>query len=440
MNISTQTQAVLLLTAWFTRPERGEPRPLTPSEWGRFALWLKERGTAPDILLKNPDPARSLHGWSDRSVTTDRIAHLLGRAGALGLALEKWQRAGLWVMTRSDPDYPARLKKRLKFDAPPVLFGCGNRQLLDRGGIAVVGSRDATDTDLGFTTQLGREIASQGESVVSGGARGVDEAAMLGALDHEGTVIGIFADSLLRAATSAKYRDGLMSKNLVLASPFSPEAGFDVGNAMARNKYIYCLADAAVVVATSKGKGGTWTGALENLRAKWVPLWVKAHADAGSGSAALVEQGARWLPELPSHIADLFAVVAKPGKPAPVDLFDSPTADIFASGVKEADIEPSYVASEPKHGECSECLTAAELVTDVQPRELSSLYEYFLVKVASETRDEPLTEDALRGRLDLNKSQLNAWLKRATAEGKLKKLNRPVRYQIATIVQGTLNL
>ena len=32
----------------------------------------------------------------------------------MGLALEKWQRAGLWVMTRSDADYPVRLKKRLK--------------------------------------------------------------------------------------------------------------------------------------------------------------------------------------------------------------------------------------------------------------------------------------------------------------------------------------
>ena len=79
----------------------------------------------------------------------------------LGLALEKWQRAGLWVMTRSDEDYPFRLKSRLKYDAPPVLFGCGNRQLLDRGGIAVVGSRDATEGDLGCASMLGGEMASR---------------------------------------------------------------------------------------------------------------------------------------------------------------------------------------------------------------------------------------------------------------------------------------
>jgi hypothetical protein len=68
-----------------------------------------------------------------------------------------------------------------------------------------------------------------------------------------------------------------MMKNLVLVSPFNPEAGFDVGNAMARNKYIYCLSDAAIVVATSKGSGGTWSGATENLKRNWAPLWVLNH-------------------------------------------------------------------------------------------------------------------------------------------------------------------
>jgi predicted Rossmann fold nucleotide-binding protein DprA/Smf involved in DNA uptake len=209
----------------------------------------------------------------------------------MGLALEKWQRAGLWVMTRSDADYPVRLKKRLRFEAPPVLFGCGDRGLLNRAGIAVVGSQAAGGEELGDASRLGTEIALQGFSVVSGGTRGVDETAMLSALESQGTAAGVLADSLLRAATSAKYRRGLMGKTLVLVSPFSPEAAFDAGNAMARNKYIYCLADAAIVVAAGKENG-----AIENLKHGWVPLWVRGHPGQDSGNAALVEQGARWLP------------------------------------------------------------------------------------------------------------------------------------------------
>lgn len=296
MNTSLQTQAVLLLTVWFTKPAKDDPKPLTPTEWGRFAAWLKDQEKSPEALLTSNDPLDCLQGWLDRSITPERIRHLLGRSGALGLALEKWQRAGLWVMTRSDPDYPVRFKRRLKFDAPPVLFGCGNRRLLERGGIAVVGSRAAGENELGYTSWLGAEIASQGFSVISGGARGVDETAMLGALEKEGTAIGVLADSLLHAATSAKYRKGLMRNDLALVSPFNPEAGFNVGNAMSRNRYIYCLADAGIVVTTSKESGGTWSGAIENLKHGWVPLWVKGPADPDSGNAALVQQGARWLP------------------------------------------------------------------------------------------------------------------------------------------------
>jgi predicted Rossmann fold nucleotide-binding protein DprA/Smf involved in DNA uptake len=291
MSASPQTQAILLLTVAFTKPAPGDPQPLTPAEWGRFAIWLKDQEKSPEMLLTSGDPRAFLQGWSDPAVTPERIRHLLGRSGAMGLALEKWQRAGLWVMTRSDADYPVRLKKRLRFEAPPVLFGCGDRGLLNRAGIAVVGSQAAGGEELGDASRLGAEIALQGFSVVSGGTRGVDETAMLSALESQGTAAGVLADSLLRAATSAKYRRGLMGKTLVLVSPFSPEAAFDAGNAMARNKYIYCLADAAIVVAAGKENG-----AIENLKHGWVPLWVKGHPGQDSGNAALVEQGARWLP------------------------------------------------------------------------------------------------------------------------------------------------
>ncbi len=96
--------------------------------------------------------------------------------------------------------------------------------------------------------------------------------------------------------TSAKYRKALMANNLVLISPFNPEAGFDVGNAMSRNKYIYCLADAAVVVSSTNKRGGTWNGAVENLRQKWVPLWVKSSSESSSGNAELVRLGGSWIP------------------------------------------------------------------------------------------------------------------------------------------------
>jgi predicted Rossmann fold nucleotide-binding protein DprA/Smf involved in DNA uptake len=304
------TQAVLLLTAHLGKVAPGQPKPLGPVEYGRFAQWLKERGLDPAKLLV-ADPRTVLAEWVDARIPVERITYLLGRGTALGLALERWDRAGLWVITRADAEYPSRLKQQLKTESPPVLFGSGNRSLLNSGGLAVVGSRDATAPELAFATELGGRAASEGVCVVSGGASGVDEFAMLGAIQSEGNAVGVLADHLLRASTSAKYRTAIMAGRLALVSPFNPEAAFDVGNAMARNRYIYCMADAAVVVATGERSGGTWNGAIQNLKQAWVPLWVKGGADAGAGNAALVAQGAKWLPEDEPRVVDLFPTTSQ---------------------------------------------------------------------------------------------------------------------------------
>ncbi|TVP78255.1 DNA-processing protein DprA [Thioalkalivibrio sp.] len=430
MNISTQAQAVLLLNAWFSKPEKGEPKPLTPAEWGRLALWLRDNKRSPEGLLAEQDALADLDRWQDRSITAERVAWLLGRSGGLGLALERWERAGLWVMIRSDADYPPRLKKRLGVQAPPLFFGCGSRGLLAGSGLAVVGSRDANPDDLAFTEHLGAIAAQQGFSVVSGGARGVDEAAMLGALERSGTAVGVVADQLLRAATSSKYRKALMAGNLVLISPFNPEARFEVGNAMARNKYIYCLSDAAVVVASSQGKGGTWSGAIENLKRGWVPLWVRKPADAraGSGNAALVKQGGRWLPPEVTALGELLDV----DRPKPVGgeqggLFDNPP-----NRVKSTEIhEPSNIVLASDMSEAESAITPESATSAVHSIDkVPDLYAVFLLNLAGITRDEPMGPDELMQHLEICKTQLNEWLKRALAEGAVKKLKNPVRYRV----------
>ncbi|MEI9864693.1 MAG: DNA-processing protein DprA [Limisphaerales bacterium] len=93
---------------------------------------------------------------------------------------------------------------------------------------------------------------------MSGGAKGIDRAAMHGALLADGDVAGVMADSLERAALARDNREPLMEGRLVLISPYDPAAGFNVGHAMQRNKVIYALADAGLVVTSDFEKGGTW--------------------------------------------------------------------------------------------------------------------------------------------------------------------------------------
>ncbi|WP_353056947.1 DNA-processing protein DprA [Microbulbifer sp. MLAF003] len=145
-----------------------------------------------------------------------------------------------------------------------------------------------------FTQKIAEQAAKENINIVSGAARGVDETAMLASLNAGGTAIGIMGDSLLKAATASKWRKHLKSGQLVLISSFYPEAGFNVGNAMARNKYIYTIANSALVVRADEGKGGTWAGAIENSENNWVPLFVKQQSDA-SGNLVLLNSGANPL-------------------------------------------------------------------------------------------------------------------------------------------------
>ncbi|MBK7383587.1 MAG: DNA-protecting protein DprA [Flavobacteriales bacterium] len=294
MDLRPDDHVTLLLTAHL--PGGGGVQPLAAGEWSRLSNWLQGQGLRPGELLVG-DPKHTLAAFQDKPVTLDRIGPLLDRSFQVGLLLEKWQRAGLWVITRASVDYPALLQQRLGDQSPPLFHGAGDRKKLDTPALAVIGSRNAAEDDLHFARQLGHAAAQQGWSIVSGGARGVDEASMRGSIEANGTVIGVVADSLLKTATSHKYRDAIQRSDIVLLCPYHPESGFSGPNAMARNKHVYCLSRAAVVVCCDPNKGGTWAGATEDLKKKWVPVWVKHHPDARSGNRVLIERGALALPE-----------------------------------------------------------------------------------------------------------------------------------------------
>jgi predicted Rossmann fold nucleotide-binding protein DprA/Smf involved in DNA uptake len=434
--LSKTAQATLLLTSYFTKASSENAKPLTNAEWGRFALWLKEKSTTPADLLMS-DPKALLNGWYDARISADRIIELLNRGHSLALAMEKWQRAGLWVVTRSDPEYPWRLKQRLKTDSPPVLFGCGHKALLNAGGLAVIGSRNANDADLNFTDQVGAKAAEENVAIVSGAARGVDETAMLGAIRQGGVVIGVMADSLLKAATSAKWRKGLMNNHVVLVSPFYPEAGFYAGNAMARNKYIYCLADSALVIHSGK-KGGTLSGAEENLKKGWVPLWIKQTTDKDSANADLVIKGGHWFEAdsdnlTISHLLKNSGSLTTPLKAEPLDLFSiSAQPELFiepettlATEVSKTEQVGSVIEEQANNSTLMEESVEVEGST-VSPVDFYQLFTTELQRLAKS----PTTVDELMECTGLHKSQLNDWLKRAEEDGVVNKLNRPVRYQV----------
>ena len=312
MELSANTQAILLLTAPLALGRRGSSsalEPLTPSEYRQLAQRLHVAEQEPAAFLK-PD-ADDLVRECRGKLESERLKRLLGRGMLLSQAVERWQARAVWVASRADADYPRYLKQRLGSHAPPVLYGSGNATLLNAGGLAVVGSRRVDEVLIDYAARVGQLAAAAARNVVSGGARGIDQAAMCGALEAEGSAIGVLADSLDKAVLRRQYRDALAVGRLALVSPYDPAAGFKPWRAMERNKLIYALADAALVVNSDHGKGGTWTGAVEQLdKLRCVPIYVRASADglATRGLAGLRERGAQPWPD-PQAPGDLERVL-----------------------------------------------------------------------------------------------------------------------------------
>jgi DNA processing protein len=295
--ISDNTHAILLLMApLLAGRDELQPDLLTRSEFQKLARVLNQLNRQPSDLLGSHRETWSheLKGFFD----ADRFERLLSRGSDLAKAIEQWQTHEIWVVSQTEATYPTRLFERLKDLSPPVVYGCGDPSLLNNGGLAVVGSRHVDDWLIEYTEGVGRLAAKAKTTVISGGARGIDQAAMRGALNEGGNAVGILADSLARAVSTREHRKLLDDGSLVLICPYDPSAGFNIGNAMSRNKLIYALSDAALVVSSDYEKGGTWAGAIEQLeKLHLVPVYVRGKGEIGNGLHGLQKKGAMTWPE-----------------------------------------------------------------------------------------------------------------------------------------------
>lgn len=79
--------------------------------------------------------------------------------------------------------------------------------LLDFVGLAAVRSPHLGKSLIGYTMAVGMLAAQAVRILVSGGARGIDQAVMRGALNTGGKTCGVLADSLAKTPMSRENRD-----------------------------------------------------------------------------------------------------------------------------------------------------------------------------------------------------------------------------------------
>lgn len=427
--LSTNTKAILLLTAPLL-VGRGTPAAelLTPGDYKAFAQRLHEIGRQPADLL-GPD----VDGVVEESRTfiePSRLQKLLARGLQLGQSVDRWRQRAIWVISRADSEYPRRLKARLKSQAPAVLYGCGEVDALDAGGLAVVGSRHVDEELVHYAMEVGTLAARAERPIVSGGAKGIDEAAMRGALQAGGRVCGVLTDNLERQVMTREHRDKLLDGQLILVSPYDPNAGFNRGHAMQRNKIVYALADASLVVSSDFEKGGTWAGAIEQLRKlKLVEVYVRSTGTPQRGLDALRSNGARpWPnPDTPESLRTLLD--APHERSAEIQL--SLATSISASSTPKADLLLAGAASIDQSSNAADVTLKeheASAADHAPAQELAERLFDVVRSIIFELPQQAIMDGELAKTLGVPKPLARAWLDRLVHDGVLKKRRKPTGY------------
>jgi len=202
------------------------------------------------------------------------------------------QQLDISVVTFDHDSYP-KLLQSIKHP-PPVLYIKGSFVDEDYCSVAVVGTRRKTSYGKQVAIELSRFLASNGITVVSGMARGIDTIAHQSALDAGGRTIAVFGSGL-DVIYPPENRD--LSERIrthgVLVSEFYPGTQPEAVNFPPRNRIISGLSKAVVIVEADEKSGALITAkfAVEQSRDVFaVPGSI--YAPRSRGTNRLISDGA----------------------------------------------------------------------------------------------------------------------------------------------------
>lgn len=297
-------------------------------------LWLAERPGVKDtvknaLLQAFLDPEALFYSTKEDlaraqvpGLTEEMARSLLDRdLSSAGRILEKCMEQKLSILTVTDARYPERL--RVFGDMPVVLYYKGTVPDFDNTPtIALVGTRRASAYGLRTAQRLGAEVAQGGGIVVSGLADGIDGAAMSGALQAGGTVVGVLgcgADVVYPKKNQELFLQ--TERQGCILSQYAPGTPPLKWHFLERNRLISGLSCGTAVVEAPE-KSGALSTARHALRQGREVFAVPGNIEDPrfTGSNRLLREGAIAVScgeDLLAEYEGMFASLRPPKKPIP---------------------------------------------------------------------------------------------------------------------------
>ncbi len=218
-------------------------------------------------------------------------------ADEIKTALDWSREPGNRIVTLADSDYPQALLRSA--DPPVLLYVKGRVELLNRTGLAIVGSRNATPQGEANAEAFAATLAGAGLTIISGMALGIDTAAHRGALRVTGinsgstiAVIGTGADRVYPARNRELAR--IIAQQGAIVSEFPLDTPALAANFPRRNRIIAGLAQGCLVVEAAARSGSLITARLAAEAGREVfAIPGSIHSPLAKGCHQLIKQGAK---------------------------------------------------------------------------------------------------------------------------------------------------
>ena len=244
-------------------------------------------------------PVNEIEDYGLSNMSLRRVTEWIESNGKVERACEEYMKIakenGISVISCENSSYPVNF--RVLSGMPKVIYCRGDKELLKRcsvkGSAAIVGSRNASRYALYATDRFASDLSSQGITIVSGMALGVDRKAHEAALKGSGSTIAILAggpDNIYPSENRELYKQ-IAGKGLII-SEMPPGQQPLRQYFPSRNRLIAGLSDCTLIMEAGANSGTLHTASFAASQGKEVFVLPNSiYFENAEGGLKLLEDG-----------------------------------------------------------------------------------------------------------------------------------------------------